>query len=71
MATTSDSPEIRRLEGATKRLNDAQSEFDDALNALLNTGKRGSQAAAARITGMTRESLRLRQKAQQQKERAA
>lgn len=71
MATTSDSPEIRRLERATKRLNDAQSEFEDALSSLLGTGKRGSQATAARITGLTREALRLRQKAQERKETAA
>jgi hypothetical protein len=71
MASTTENPESKLLEQATERLADAQAEFDRALYALLNSGRRGSQAAAARITGLTREALRLRQRAQQQNESAA
>jgi hypothetical protein len=53
-------PRIRRLERATQRLADAEKEFEDALIDLLKHGPRGAQAAATRITGMNRDTLRRR-----------
>ncbi|MFJ6633780.1 hypothetical protein ACIQMR_20690 [Streptomyces sp. NPDC091376] len=57
---THDDPRIRRLERATKRLADAEKEFGAALMDLLEHGPRGAQAAATRITGMNRDTLRRR-----------
>lgn len=57
---TPEDPRIRRLERATKRLADAETEFEAALLDLLEHGPRGAQAAATRITGMNRDTLRRR-----------
>ncbi|MGW1883220.1 hypothetical protein [Streptomyces sp. NPDC001970] len=57
---TPEDPRIQRLERATKRLADAEKEFDAALIDLLEHGPRGAQAAATRITGMNRDTLRRR-----------
>ncbi|MEI5008540.1 hypothetical protein RB196_15565 [Streptomyces sp. PmtA] len=56
----SEDPRILRLERATQRLTDAEKEFEDALIDLLKHGPRGAQAAATRITGMNRDTLRRR-----------
>ncbi|TLQ45508.1 hypothetical protein [Streptomyces marianii] len=56
----SEDPRVRRLEHATQRLTDAEKEFQDALIDLLTHGPRGAQAAATRITGMNRDTLRRR-----------
>ncbi|WP_037600756.1 hypothetical protein [Streptacidiphilus rugosus] len=53
-------PKALRLQRALKKLADAQGEYDAALLDLCQNGPRGSQQAATRITGLTREALRLR-----------
>lgn len=64
-----------KLERAAQRYRDAATELDDArtqlqaeaVAAIRQEGKRGDQAEVARITGWTREQIRLLVKADREK----
>jgi DNA-binding protein Fis len=62
---------VKRLERATRRLADAESEFNAALLDLLQNGPHGSQQTATQITGMNRDTLRRRVRAAEQEGAAA